>query len=160
MRTLKRTSGLIALMLLFATLISAQPNAGGNGPKGDQRGKRGNMEQGDCLRQDRMEANLELSDEQQINIDALKLAHQKKMLPLKNELNEKQARMKTLQTAEVPDMKAINSLIDEMGTIKTKMAKERATQHQEIRKLLTEEQRIKFDMHAGERGYQKHCGRN
>jgi Spy/CpxP family protein refolding chaperone len=152
MRTLKRTSGLIALMLLFATVISAQPNAGSNGPKGDQRGKRGNMEQGDCLRQDRMEAYLELSDEQKTSIEALKLTHQKKMLPLKNELNEKKARMKTLQTAETPDMKAINSLIDEMGAIKTKIAKEKATQHQDIRKLLTEEQRIKFDLHAGNKG--------
>lgn len=152
MRTLKRTSGLIALMLLLGTLSYAQPNAGGNGYKGDQRGKRGNMEQGDCLRKDRMAAYLDLTEEQQTKIDALKLSHQKKVLHLKNELNEKKAKLRTLQTAEVSDMKAINSIIDEIGTIKTKMAKEQAAHHQEIRKILTEEQRIKFDMHQGNRG--------
>jgi Spy/CpxP family protein refolding chaperone len=152
MRTLKRTSGLLALMLLVTTLISAQPNMGSNNQKGDKKGRQGNMQQGECQRQDRMFVYLELTAEQQTKIDALKLDHQKKVLPLKNELNEKNARMNTLQTAEIADMKAINSLIDEMGAIKTKMTKEKATHHQEIRKILTEEQRIKFDMHQGNRG--------
>jgi hypothetical protein len=48
----------------------------------------------------------------------------------------------------------INGLIDEMAVIKTKMAKERAANHQEVRKLLTEEQRIKFDSHVGKQGKQ------
>jgi Spy/CpxP family protein refolding chaperone len=78
------------------------------------------------------------------------------MLPLKNELGEKKAKMKTLQTANPADMKAINSLIDDMTVVKTKMSKSRAAMHQEIRKVLTEDQRIKFDMHAGRRGANGH----
>ena len=66
--------------------------------------------------------------------------------------------MKTLETAENPDIKAINNLIDEMSVIKTKMAKDRAANHQEVRKLLTEEQRIKFDLNAGKKGMGKKNG--
>lgn len=161
MRNLKRTSSLLAFVLLLVTLATAQPMAAGDCPnKGDQKGKHGNMNQGDKQGCDKMAAYLELNDEQKTKIEAMRLDQQKKMLPLKNELGEKEARMKTLSTAEVADMKAINSLIDEMAVIKTKMSKEGAAHHQEIRKILTAEQRIKFDMNNGERGHQKHCGRN
>jgi len=39
-----------------------------------------------------------------------------------------------------------------MAVVKTKMAKIKASNHQEIRKVLTEEQRIKFDTQAGKQG--------
>ncbi|HCC30910.1 MAG TPA: hypothetical protein DEQ03_12820, partial [Marinilabiliales bacterium] len=94
---------------------------------------------------------LNLTDEQFQQIEAQRLAHQKKILPLENELNEKEAKMRTLETADNADLKAINSLIDEMGMVKTKIAKERAAHHQEIRKILTPEQRIRFDTHAQNR---------
>jgi len=162
MRTLKTKLSLLGLMLLLSVAISAQPANTGDCPlKGDQKGKHGNnMQQGNKQHPEKMAAYLELTDEQKTKIEALRLDQQKKMLPLKNELGEKEARMKTLSTAEVADMKAINSLIDEMAVIKTKMAKDRAAHHQEIRKILTPEQRIKFDLHRGEMRHQKHGDRN
>ncbi|MFA6403896.1 MAG: Spy/CpxP family protein refolding chaperone [Salinivirgaceae bacterium] len=148
MRNLKMKTTLLGLIILIALSTSAQPGNNANCPrKGQNQGE--NFKE---RKADRMAEMLSLTEEQTKQIEKLQLENQKKMLPLRNDLNEKQARMKTLETAETPDLKAINSLIDEMAVIKTKMAKDRAANHQEVRKLLNEEQRIKFDMHAGKRG--------
>ncbi len=92
----------------------------------------------------------DLTEAQQTQIKEIRTATMKEMLPLKNELKEKQAHLQTLQTADNPKMNEINSTIDEIGVIKTKMAKNRAAGHQKIRKILTDDQRIYFDMHAGQ----------
>ncbi len=90
----------------------------------------------------------DLTEEQVVKIKELKTTHMKAMLKSKNELNEKHARLKTLQTAETVDMNKINKVIEEIGSIKTEMAKKRAALHQEIRELLSEEQRVHFDAKA------------
>ena len=89
---------------------------------------------------------LNLTEDQQTKMEELRLSVQKQMLPLSNELNENKARMRTLTTAENADMKAINKLIDANSEVTTKMQKLRAANHQEVRSMLTEEQRLKFDM--------------
>ncbi len=148
MRNLKFKSTLLGLIILIALSASAQPGINNN----NQQWGPNQNENVRANRSDKMIEMLGLSEEQTKQIEKLRLENQKKMLPLRNELNEKKAKMKTLETAETPDLKAINSLIDEMSVIKTKMAKDRAANHQEVRKLLNEEQRIKFDMHAGNKG--------
>lgn len=90
-----------------------------------------------------------LTEEQQKQIDKFSVAHQKQMLDLRNQLQEKKARYQTLMTKDVPDMKAINQTIDEMGALKTQMMKARAEHHQMVRKDLNEEQRLFFDTHFG-----------
>jgi len=87
----------------------------------------------------------DLTDMQREQIDKLRTEHLKVMLPLKNQVTEKEAKLQTLSTAENIDMKAINKLIEEIGQVKIKMMKEQAVQHQKIRKLLTESQRLVFD---------------
>lgn len=136
-----KTLVLSTLVLCSVSLMAqgyGRGNCDGNGPrsKGFQQG----MQRGE-----RMEEFLELSDDQKTKIETLRVAHQKEMLPLKNELGEKQAKMQTLASAENADMKSINALIDEMSVIKTKMAKMRAAHKQDVRKLLSPEQRVKFD---------------
>ena len=42
-------------------------------------------------------------------------------------------------------MDKVYKLIEEAGLMKTEMAKKKAKLHQEIRELLTEEQRVHFD---------------
>jgi Spy/CpxP family protein refolding chaperone len=86
-----------------------------------------------------------LTDDQVKQIDQLKLKHLKEILPLQNTLKEKQARLRTLETAEKADMAAINKTIDEMAVLRADIMKKKASHHQEVRKLLTEEQRIVFD---------------
>ncbi|WP_347839069.1 periplasmic heavy metal sensor [uncultured Draconibacterium sp.] len=89
------------------------------------------------------------TEEQQEQMKELRLETAKKMQPLRNELNELEARQQTLSTAESADMKAIEKNIDQMAKIKADMQKIRARQHQEIRSMLSDEQRIKFDNMKG-----------
>lgn len=148
MKTIKKSTLTVVAILLVTTSVIAQPN---------NQNKRGMAESGKCkyahTRQPKDFCNeLELSEDQKSQIDALKLEHQKNMLQSKNQLNEKRAKLQTLETAEPADLKAINKTIDEMAVIKTSMVKQRAEHKQKVRSLLNEEQRIKFDLHASKRG--------
>lgn len=89
---------------------------------------------------------LNLTDEQKQKIDQMHLEHQKKVLSLQNQLGEKRAHLKTLTSADAPDAKAINALIDEIGGLNTQLMKARVNLQLQIRSLLTEEQRLHFDM--------------
>jgi len=88
---------------------------------------------------------LDLSEDQQQNFKKLHLNMQKEALQLNNQLNENKAKMRTLTTADKADMKAINNLIDESAEVQADLQKKRAANHQEVRTMLTEEQRIIFD---------------
>jgi Spy/CpxP family protein refolding chaperone len=99
--------------------------------------------------QAKFDESLKLTEDQKSKMADLRLALKKELLPLKNQLGEKQARMRTLETADKPDMGDINKLIDEIATIKANMAKKQAAHKQDIRKLLTDKQRIIFDDNHG-----------
>lgn len=92
---------------------------------------------------------LNLTAEQKTQIEKLKTAHMKEMIGLKNQLKEKKAHLRTVTTVDKVDMVEVNKTIDEIGVIKTEMMKKKEAHKQEVRKLLTEEQRLKFDMHHG-----------
>lgn len=98
----------------------------------------------------------DLTEKQKEQIKQLRTEHMKAMLPLKNQLMEKKARLHTLSTGEKVDMKAINDMIEEIGAIKTKIMKEQAAHRQEVRKLLTTEQRLMFDTHPWPHESQPH----
>jgi Spy/CpxP family protein refolding chaperone len=89
----------------------------------------------------------DLTEEQESKIEDLRLSHMKEMMQQRNQLDEKRAELRTLQTQDNPEMEAIYSVIEEMGKIRTDMHKGRAKHHQEIRSLLNEEQKIFFDKH-------------
>lgn len=97
-----------------------------------------------------------LTDEQKTAIQKLRLANQKEMQGLKNQLAENRAHYHTLMTADKPDMNAINKNIDEYSAIRTTMMKSQAAHIQDVRKLLTDEQRLVFDSHRGMRGRASH----
>src|SRR3989304_6397319 len=86
-----------------------------------------------------------LTDEQKEQIDQLRVSHLKKVKDLKNELNEKMARQRTLMTADKANLDEINMNIDAITTVKNKLMKEKAAHRQAVRSLLSEEQRILFD---------------
>jgi len=90
--------------------------------------------------------------EQQKQMAAFKLNLQKEMIQFDNQLNEKRAQLKTLQQVDKPDMKSIYSKIDEITALQNKKMKASATHQNNVRSILTEEQRIKFDMNSGDRG--------
>jgi Spy/CpxP family protein refolding chaperone len=90
-----------------------------------------------------------LTAEQKAKVKELRLAHFKEVQPLRNQLGELKAKQKTLTTAEKPDLKLINSNIDEITKVKNQLMKSREQNHQQIRALLTDEQRMAFDTHKG-----------
>lgn len=93
-----------------------------------------------------------LTEEQQKKIDELRIAHQKEMMAIKNQLQEKKAHLQTLRTAEKADMNAINTTVDEIGVLQVEKMKKKEAHIQEVRKLLNDEQRLMFDMRHSKKG--------
>ncbi|MBN2636376.1 MAG: Spy/CpxP family protein refolding chaperone [Prolixibacteraceae bacterium] len=138
----------IVAVVLITTSAFAQRTEQGRtlGNRGEiQFQRNGDMNQ----RAERMQF---FTDEQQEAIKNIRLETAKEIKPLRNQLNELEARQKTLTTADKADMKAINNNIEEMGKVKTEIAKIQAKQQQDIRSLLTEEQLLRFD-NSGERSF-------
>lgn len=88
----------------------------------------------------------DLTEEQKEQIKELEINHMKETLTLKNQLGEKEARLRTLSTADNVDINLIYEQIEEIGELKTQMMKQQAALHQEIRKILTDDQKVFFDM--------------
>jgi len=86
-----------------------------------------------------------LTEQQEAQIKTLRIVHMKKVQDLKNLIDVKNAELKVLQTANKPDLSAINKKIDEKASLKTELEKERAAFRQKIRALLTDEQKVVFD---------------
>jgi Spy/CpxP family protein refolding chaperone len=92
---------------------------------------------------------LNLTDEQKEAFKKIMLAMHKEMLPVRNEIGEAEAHQKTLVSADKPDMNAINKNIEKIGALKIETAKIFTKHHLEMRALLTDEQRMKFDNWRG-----------
>ena len=88
-----------------------------------------------------------LTEDQQKKIADLRVTHQKEMLALRNQMGELKAKQNTLSTADKPDMKAINANIDEITKLQNQILKNAAEHKQQVRSLLTDEQRLWFDTH-------------
>lgn len=86
-----------------------------------------------------------LTADQQTKIDQLRTTHWKAMLNSRNQLAEKSVQLQTLRTADKPDIGAINKVIDQMSAIRTSMQKSREQHFQDVRTLLTDDQRVYFD---------------
>jgi Spy/CpxP family protein refolding chaperone len=96
----------------------------------------------------------DLTEAQQAQMKPLKLAHMKEMQQLQNKMGELKAKQRTLTTVDAPDMNTINANIDEITKTQNTMMKKETAHRLEIRKLLTEEQKVWFDnqsmKHKGE----------
>ena len=90
---------------------------------------------------------LELSEDQKKKMKEIHTRTHKDVQPLKNQVNEKRARLKTLTTADKADMNEINKTIDEISALKNQIAKKKIAARMEARALLNDEQRMKFDQH-------------
>ena len=138
MKTRKTTNILLASMLLLFTAfqVNAQKNDGKFNPRAD-----------------RMHQMLDLTEDQETKIEALRTVQMKEMLQFKNKLNELKAKQQTLVSADKADMKTINANIDEITSVKNKMMKQQAKHQQDVRALLTEDQRVFFDSRGFGRGH-------
>ncbi len=132
-----KKSGIIATMMIAVMMLASVATFAQGDGNGRHRGLKADA--GLCNKLP------DLTDDQKDQIQALRVEHKKVALENRNQLAVLKAELKVLTTAENADMKGINKKADEIGTLKTKMAKQRLAHHQEVRKLLTEEQRLVFD---------------
>ena len=94
----------------------------------------------------------DLTEEQETKLKEIRVEFGKEVLPLQNQMKEAEAKLRTLTTVENTDINAIDKQIEKIGDIRVQMEKKQARMEQEIRKLLTEEQRLFFDTHHKHRG--------
>ncbi len=126
---------IVALIMATSQMYAQQGNGQGQGNK-----------KGQCNGYGKFMNIPDLTDSQIEKIKVLKTTHMKTVLPVKNEIGEKEAKLRTLMSAENVDMSKVNSLIDEISVKKAFMKKDGVKMAIEIRKILTEEQRVFFDM--------------
>ena len=88
-----------------------------------------------------------LDEKQREELKKIAMEGAKENLKTRNLMKEKHAKLEVLQTADKPDLKEINKVIDEMTAIQAQEMKDKAANRQKIRNLLTEEQRVLFDAH-------------
>lgn len=98
-----------------------------------------------------------LTNEQQESIKRFRTELQKELLQINNLLNEKRAQLRTLEQTDKPDTKAINSKIDEITNLQNKKMKAVSANRAKIRSILSEEQRLEFDLRMKNR---QKLGRN
>ena len=87
-----------------------------------------------------------LTDDQKQKIDQLNLTFDKNTMQFHNDIREKEAHLHTLLTQDNADTNQINKLIDDIGSLRTKIRKERVATNLKIRGLLTDDQKVAFDM--------------
>ncbi|MBE0460675.1 MAG: periplasmic heavy metal sensor [Candidatus Aminicenantes bacterium] len=93
-----------------------------------------------------------LTTEQISKIQKLKLEHQKEILPLRQKMQTIHLELRAL-ISEGADQKKLEAKIDESGKIRTEIQKKALAHHQEIRKLLTDEQKVYFDLRCSGMGH-------
>ena len=141
-----KTSGLILLSALFTIGLNAQPQGGRNWDRagiGDGQGRGYHQGQGKGYMA--QHAKLDLTEEQQEQIKALRLEHHKTMKPLKNKMLELKASERTLMSEESVDLNKVNSVIDEQTELSNQMKKLQAAHRVEMKEVFTEEQLFKLE---------------
>lgn len=133
-----------AMMLTGLNAQSPRRGGMGDGPRGMGNGPRG-TEFGP--RQERMaqHLSLNLSEEQQAEMQSLRSDHYKVMKPLKNKNIELKARERTLLSEENVNMKAVNKVIDEQTDLMNKIRKLQVEHKVNAKSILTDEQIMKLE---------------
>ncbi|MFW5793333.1 MAG: Spy/CpxP family protein refolding chaperone [Bacteroidota bacterium] len=131
---------LTAMLFLFATTSSfAQRGVRA------ERGERRPQAQLQSRSMEYCENIPDLTEEQKEAIQELRTARLKESTEHRNKIEELRARKRTLMSSDNPDMTEVDKIIDEMSDLRNQHLKNAARHHQEVRSLLTEEQRVYFD---------------
>ena len=135
---MKTTILSLTVLLLMVLGVNAQP-----GNQGIRPGMKKQMQ----MKPDRqvMAHALNLTNEQKEAFKKNMMATHKDIKPIRNEIGEATAHMKTLLSADKPDFAAIDKSIDKIGVLKIEMAKIALKSRLEMRNLLTEDQRMKAE---------------
>ena len=95
----------------------------------------------------RMAKMLDLNDEQIARMQDMHLQMQKEMIPLRSKMQTLRGELKLVQTADKFEPGKAEKLVKEMQALRTQMEMKRIKHQQEMRSLLNDEQRKKFDAH-------------
>ncbi|MBT3254414.1 MAG: periplasmic heavy metal sensor [Candidatus Marinimicrobia bacterium] len=122
----KITRRIIPLLLLVVAL----PTYALKGPakEGAGQGKAGRLQE------------MQLTEEQEDQMQDLRYAHEKILIGLKADLKTAQLELKKLKQADEPNKKKIHAQIEKVGKQRIAIDKARADHHLEVRKVLTAEQ--------------------
>lgn len=90
-----------------------------------------------------------LSEEQKEQMKEVRIKHASETKDLRNELNELQARQKTLVSANQPNKKEVYANIDKMSSIKKELNLTRIDMRLEMRSFLDEEQLLRVGNRSG-----------
>ena len=83
---------------------------------------------------------------------SIHIATEKATLPVKNRIGEKEARLRTLVTADTYDERAVNNLLEEIGDLKTEVEKAKIASIQKVKEVLNDEQLLVFYKHMEKKG--------
>ncbi|MDR9417969.1 Spy/CpxP family protein refolding chaperone [Gracilimonas sp.] len=145
MKLLSKILATVILFTAFAIQANAQQRQKMERPKTERMEKMKTMRANQMDRHQNMMRMLDLTEEQREQIKEIHLKGQKEMLPLRNQIREHRAKLQTLTTGDNYDENSVSELVNEMSELHAKMMLKRISHRQEIRELLTDEQRIKFD---------------
>ena len=135
---------ILSVTLLTGGLLLASP------AMADQHGMHG---KGHGMHQAQHDWKATLTEAQEKQLGKLKLDFKKKVLPLKARIKQAKIELALLVTADKPNQDSINKKIDELLKLKGEKMRLKASHRIEVRKILTEEQRVKFDLHVLKKAY-------
>jgi len=95
---------------------------------------------------------MSLTEEQQNQINEIRIAHIKEVTDIRNDLAIKRAELRKLQSVDPVNMNQVNQKIDEIGNLTTELAKKNAAYQESVKEVLTEEQKSYFNSRGGMMG--------
>ncbi len=128
---------ILAGLLFFSASLDAQMR-GGFG----ERGMRG--ERPDRMR---LHERLDLTAEQESKLSGIRSVHQKQMIDKRAELQKIRLSLQEEMRKDTPDMQAIENMIKEQESIRTNLQRARVTHWNDVREVLTPEQREIWQKH-------------
>lgn len=141
---------LVVGLLMIGSSALAQ-RGDNNRPRGDR-----------FYQQDRQEMiaeRLELTDEQQAELEDLRMAHLKSTSTIKSELKIKNAELDAAISADQIDQKKVDNLVEAINSLQGNLFTENVNHRMEVRAMLDDKQRLVFDQmrhmfdrHRGKRG--------
>ncbi len=101
----------------------------------------------DMPRHRMMQRMLNLTDEQQSQMQEMMLKLQKELIPLRSQLQQLKGELKLAMTADKFDEAKVRKLVKDMEKIRSQIHLKKLLHKREVRNMLTPEQQVKFDIH-------------
>ena len=130
-----KISVFLLLFVLGTGGLSAfsQDQGSGTGNKGDCAGYRHHH--------DKYSKIPDLTEEQKNQIEAFRTSFKNEIAPVKEELGKKKEALRTLTRSENVNMDQVNTLVEEMGALKTSIMKSKVAMKIDVWNILTDAQR-------------------